>query len=275
MLGQCKSGRDVPPAQQIWGQCILPPLLQHNAGVFPSSLPGGEPLGERHCRNVAGGLGCGWHGYSWFPSHLLGGCATSRPTLPAGGRDTPGAELNVSELLSLCAAAELAREVRDGQDMHQQHARCRMKHPALPRSFLPSPWIFQVGRVLRLVLSPAPALAGGAKLGAEAQSNAEDIKLGVLGPRAGCVHPKCAGGRWRGQPVTKERGGASRPRSRAAGRISATCGMGMSTQTEDIAPCSRTVCPGVQAPGRGRRDRVWMPPTCAAAGKGAAAGLGP
>lgn len=36
------------------------------------------------------------------------------------------------------------------------------------------------------------------EIGAEAQSNAEDINLGFPSPWADCVDPKCAGGRSRG-----------------------------------------------------------------------------
>lgn len=52
----------------------------------------------------------------------------------------------------------------------------------------------------------------------------------------------------------QERGGASHPGSRAAGRISAAHGLGMRThQAQDVLPCSRTVCPWVWAPGSGDR----------------------
>lgn len=169
-----------PARQKGWGWCVLPLLLQPDAGCkressrdFASSPPSGEPLGMKGTVEMSWvvwvrmlvrrmgtelvSLALAWRGVT--PSCLM---------LSARGLNALGAELNVSELLTAavgrgsdCTAVKPARLVRDGQDTHQCHPRCRAKCPGLPHSVRPSPWIFQVGQILCLVLRPAPAQAGG------------------------------------------------------------------------------------------------------------------
>lgn len=100
------------------GAPSLPPSApQPKTGYKAGELPGfpllnpqrGALRGERHCRNVMGGLGCRCCGGGWgemvFLALACGGVCHLLPNAAcwcgcAHGLDALGAELNVSELLS-------------------------------------------------------------------------------------------------------------------------------------------------------------------------------
>jgi len=120
---------------------------------------------------------------------------------------------------------------------------------------------------------------GGTELSTAAQSNDEDITLGVLGPCPGCMHLKCAGGS-SGWGSRRVRAG---PRKE---RVHPTLGAGLLAGSvlptgwgQELARHSMSFPVAGQhvhvSGTRERRQMAWMPPSCAAAGKATTTVLGP
>lgn len=133
-LGWLESSMAVPPVQQkSWGWCTLPPLLQPDAGAFPSSQPLGMK-GTVEMSRAAWGADAEDRGGFLTSASALGMCRLSPHAVCwwgcAHGWAVPGAEPN---FLSSCTAVEPARG-KGQAGHHQYHTHRRMKHPALPRT---------------------------------------------------------------------------------------------------------------------------------------------